>query len=266
MNLFYRKLGENKPVIIVLHGLYGASDNWLSIAKTWQKDYEIYLVDLRNHGRSPHSSNHTYESMRNDVLELMDSNRIRKAIIVGQSMGGKVAMQIAMDYPERVNALVIVDISPKDYSLENDENVARHQKILAAMLSLDLSQIKKREDINELLVLTIPEERTRQFIMKNLKRNRDQTFSWKLNIGVIAKEILNITKGFSDNEIQKNISGFPVLFIRGEQSNYIQNTDVKRIAEIFPSAEIETIRNAGHWIHSEQPELLSNLVIDFLEE
>ena len=266
MNLFYRKLGENKPVLIVLHGLYGASDNWLSIAKTWQKNYEVYLVDLRNHGRSPHSSNHTYESMRNDVLELMDSNRIRKAIIVGHSMGGKVAMRIAMDNPERINALVVVDIAPKDYSLENDENVARHQKILAGMLSLDLSQIKKREDINELLASAIPEERTRQFIMKNLKRNKNQTFSWKLNIDVIAKEILNITKGFPDNEIKKNISGFPVLFIRGEQSKYIQDADIARITDVFLGAEIEMILNAGHWIHSEQPEQLSNLVLDFLEE
>jgi len=266
MNLFYRKLGENKPALIVLHGLYGASDNWVSIAKTWQNDYEVYLVDLRNHGRSPHSLVHTYESMRDDVLELMDAQSIRKAIIVGHSMGGKVAMRMAMDKPERINALLVVDIAPKNYSIDLDKNVARHQKILKAMLELDLPKIKKREDVNKLLESAISEERTRQFIMKNLKRNKNQSFSWKLNVEVIAKEILNITKGFSDNQITKNISGFPVLFIKGEKSDYIQSVDSERITEIFPSSEIEIIQNAGHWIHSEQPEKLSNLVLDFLEQ
>lgn len=266
MKLFYRKIGEQKPALIILHGLYGASDNWMNIGKVWAENHEVFLVDLRNHGRSPHSNIHTYDAMRDDVLELMDDNKISKAIIVGHSMGGKVAMCLAMDNPERINALTVVDIAPKNYTFGNDENVARHQKILKGMLNLNLTELKKREDINDILASSIPEERTRQFIMKNLKRTKEQSFVWKLNLQVIADEILNITKGFSDEEIVRNITGFPVLFIKGEHSKYIQESDTERILSIFPIAEIETVSNAGHWIHSEQPEQLSQMVLEFLEE
>ncbi len=266
MELFYRKLGEHKPVLIILHGLYGASDNWMSIAKSWSNDYEIYLVDLRNHGQSPHSSVHSYEAMCNDIIELMDAQKVKKAILLGHSMGGKVAMRLAMDYPERVNSLIVVDIAPKNYEQNKDENVAKHQKILKGMLSLDLSLLKKREDISKLLDSSINDEKTKQFIMKNLKRNKDQGFSWKLNLETISAEILNITKGFSEEEIKKPISGFPVLFIKGADSNYILEEDSKLILDIFPSADIELIENAGHWIHAEQPQIISSLVKSFLED
>jgi pimeloyl-ACP methyl ester carboxylesterase len=265
MELFYRKIGENKPALIILHGLYGASDNWMNLAKLWSEDYEVYLVDLRNHGQSPHSRIHTYQAMRDDVIELMDKQSIKKAVILGHSMGGKVAMRLAMDQPERLNALIVVDIAPKDYSINLDENVARHQKIIGGMLSLDLSLIKKRDDVNDLLSDAIPEQRTRQFIMKNLKRNKDQSFSWKLNLKVISDELLKITAGFADHNIYRDITGFPVLFIRGAKSKYIQNEDKSRIMEIFPMADIKTIEDAGHWIHAEQPEELSEIVLEFLE-
>ena len=265
MELFYRKLGENKPALIILHGLYGASDNWMNLAKTWSEDYEVYLVDLRNHGQSPHSRIHTYKAMRDDLIEMMDRQNIRKAVILGHSMGGKVAMRLAMDYPERLNALIVVDIAPKDYTIDNDENVARHQKIMAGMMGLDLSLLKKRDDVNDLLADAIPEVRTRQFIMKNLKRNKDQSFSWKLNLKVIFDELMTITAGFADHNIYRDITGFPVLFIKGEHSKYIQDIDKERILEIFPIAEIKTIDNAGHWIHAEQPENLSEAVLEFLE-
>ena len=266
MKLFYRKIGEHKPVLIILHGLYGASDNWMSLAKTWSSDYEIFLIDLRNHGQSPHSSIHSYEAMRDDILELMDDQKIEKAIILGHSMGGKVAMRLAMDNPERVNNLIVVDIAPRNYELNKDQNVARHQKILDGMLTLDLSLLKRREDISLLLNASISDEKTKQFIMKNLKRHKDQSFSWKLNVETINNEILNITKGFSKKDIIKNISGFPVLFIKAEDSNYINNEDTERILDIFPTAEIELVKNAGHWIHVEQPQIISSLVKGFLEE
>ncbi len=266
MKLFYRKIGEHKPVLIILHGLYGASDNWMSIAKTWSTNYEIFLVDLRNHGQSPHSNIHSYKAMRDDILKLMNDCKIKKAIVLGHSMGGKVAMRLAMDNPERINNLIVVDIAPKNYELINDQNVSKHQKILKGMLALDLKLLKRRKDISQLLSASISNEKTKQFIMKNLKRNKDQSFSWKLNVETINKEILNITKGFSENEIKKNISGFPVLFIKGEKSNYILEEDYKQILDIFPTAEFEVIRNAGHWIHAEQPEIISTLVKGFLEE
>lgn len=264
MELFAKKIGDNKPALVVLHGLYGASDNWMTIGKIWSENYEVYLLDLRNHGRSPHSDIASYQAMRDDVIEFLDANRIQKAIIVGHSMGGKVAMHIAMAFPERINSLIVVDIAPKNYQINTDENVVRHQKILKGMLELNLSDIHRRDDINELLSDSIAEVKTRQFIMKNLKRNKDQTFSWKLNLHVIAKEILNITAGFSKEEIVKNITGFPVFFIKGELSNYIIEQDEDAILDIFPIAEIETIAGVGHWIHSEKPDELSNMVLEFL--
>jgi pimeloyl-ACP methyl ester carboxylesterase len=265
MELFYRKLGEHKPALIILHGLYGASDNWMNLAKSWSSDYEVYLVDLRNHGQSPHSKIHTFQAMRDDLIEFMDAQSIKKAVILGHSMGGKVAMRLAMDYPERLNALIVVDIAPKDYTIDNDENVFGHLKIIKGMMGLDLSLLKKREDVNDVLADAIPEQRTRQFIMKNLKRNKDQSFSWKLNLKVISDDIMKITAGFADHNIYRNITGFPVLFIRGGRSKYIQDSDKERILEVFPMAEIKTIVDAGHWIHAEQAEQLSEMVLEFLE-
>lgn len=265
MELFFRKVGENKPALIIMHGLYGASDNWMNIAKIWSLSYEVFLLDLRNHGRSPHSDIHTYQAMRDDVLAFMDQNDIQKAILVGHSMGGKVAMHIAMKAPERVNALVVVDIAPKNYTRNNDENVGRHESILKSMMGLDLNTVKRREDINQILSSSIPEERTRLFIMKNLKRSKSQSFEWKLNLPVIDAEILNITKGFDNEDILLNTTGFPVLFIRGERSKYIQDEDEDRLLEFFPFSDIETISDAGHWIHAEQPEALSEMVLEFLE-
>ncbi len=266
MQLFFRKIGKNKPALIILHGLYGASDNWMSVAKYWSIEYEVYLVDLRNHGQSPHSKEHTYAAMREDLLELMDENKIQKGIIVGHSMGGKLAMRLAMDNPERLNMLVVIDIAPKNYTFQDNDNISHHKVILNSMLGLDLKQFQKREEINKALLEILPEERTRQLIMKNIKRNKDHSFSWKLNLSVINSEILNIMQGFSDNEIREGIIGFPVLFVQGEKSEYIQKTDKKRINKIFPFAEIKTISNVGHWIHSEKPQQLSNIVLQFLEK
>lgn len=264
MQLFFKKIGDHKPALIILHGLYGASDNWMNIGKIWADYFDVYLVDLRNHGRSPHSDLHTYPAMAEDIIELMNAQQIHKAVIVGHSMGGKVAIRLAMNYPSRINGLIVIDIAPKNYSLVNDENIAHHQKILEGMLSINLSLLQKREDVNSLLRTSIPEERTRQFIMKNLKRNKNQSFSWKLNLKVISEEIINITKGFSDDEIVKDLYGFPVLFVKGALSKYIEEADLERIYEIFPVAELQSISNTGHWIHAEQPAALSEMVLEFL--
>jgi len=264
MSLFFRKIGENKPALIVLHGLYGSSDNWVSIGKQWSEEYEVYLLDLRNHGQSPHYQTHSYKTMRDDVLDLMDTQKIQKAIILGHSMGGKLAMRIAMDAPERINALIVVDIAPKNYTSQNNKNTLRHRHILKTMLSLKLEEFTTRNAIDEILQKAIPERRVRQFIMKNLKRNDDLSFSWKLNLPVIASAMKQMMQGFSETEIVTHLMGFPVLFIKGENSSYIQESDKKQIQEIFPLAEIKTISNAGHWIHSEQPKELTNLIMNFV--
>ncbi|MBN2669812.1 MAG: alpha/beta fold hydrolase [Bacteroidales bacterium] len=264
MQLFYRKIGEGNPALIILHGLYGASDNWMTIAKVWSEKFDVFAVDLRNHGQSPHSKIHTYQAMRDDVLELMDELNIKKAVIVGHSMGGKVAMRIAMDQPERINALVVVDIAPKNYTPEADDHTKKHLSIVQGMLSIPLQEFDKRETIDQWLMDYIKEPRTRQFIMKNLKRNKDNSFEWKLNIKVIADNLLGITGGFSNQNIYRNITGFPVLFIKGALSTYILPSDKERIEEIFPASEMFIAPEAGHWVHAEQGEWLSETVLKFL--
>ncbi len=267
MKLNYKRLKASEgPTLIILHGLYGASDNWFSLSKEWSENYDVIAVDLRNHGRSPHSSVHNYDALCKDVIELMDDLEINKSVILGHSMGGKVAMRMAVEFPQRIEALIVVDIAPKNYLPGKDENIAKHQRIIKGMLGLDLSKINKREDVDTILSPSIPEFRTRQFIMKNLKRAKDGTFQWKLNIHAIAENIEAITGGFSEDKFNMDTKGFPVLFIKGEDSNYIQDEDMEAIYKLFPGAELHSIANAGHWIHAEQSEALSEAVLEFLED
>jgi pimeloyl-ACP methyl ester carboxylesterase len=264
MELFYRRVGADKPAMVIIHGLYGASDNWMSLAKIWSEHFTVYVVDQRNHGQSPHSAIHTYSAMCDDILELLDHQKINKAVILGHSMGGKTAMRLAMDYPQRVEALVVIDIAPKNYTLATDQQVAAHHQILDGLNALDLSQIQRREQVEMALNSAIPEERTKQFIMKNLKRRSEGGFEWKLNLKVLTEQMPSIAEGFYSHEINRHITGFPVLFIKGENSPYIKPTDHNLILDIFPTADIVSIPNAGHWIHAEAPEILAQTVINYL--
>ena len=264
MQLFFRKIGNGETALIILHGLYGASDNWLTLGKKWSEFYTVYLLDLRNHGQSPHSNIHSYQAMQDDVLHFMNDNKIPDAIILGHSMGGKVAMHLALNSPQHVKALIVVDIAPKNYTALNASSLNQHKAIIRSMLNINLEKLRKRADINTLLASSIPEKRIRQFIMKNLKRNPDQSFSWKLNLEVLFREIGNLTQGFPTPQDVEAVSSFPVLFVRGEQSNYILKSDEPTILNYFPLAKIQSIPNAGHWLHAEQTELFEKLVLAFL--
>ena len=186
MKLSYRKLGTGQPLIIV-HGLYGASDNWLTIAKELANNFEVYIVDQRNHGNSPHADSHTYQDLKEDLLEFMDDQNIEKAILLGHSMGGKTVMIFATDYPERVSSLMVVDIAPKNYSKISDyaPQTIDHSCIVKAMLNLDLLAYKNRTEIDTKLKENISSDKVRQFLLKNLKRNENKQFIWKLNIKTI---------------------------------------------------------------------------------
>ena len=261
MELFFRKYGEGPPLIII-HGLYGSSDNWVGIGRKLAKNFEVFLIDQRNHGRSPHSSDHTYQLLKEDLREFMDTQSIEKAIIIGHSMGGKTAMFFAADYPERVNHLIITDISPRSYKSTDSGQLLAHSKIIRAMYNLDFYGITSRQEIDDILAKTIPENRIRQFLLKNIKRSKDNEYSWNLNIKAIRNELANIMEGLDEN--QPEITGFPVLFIKGENSDYILDEDKKAILQIFPHADSETIPNAGHWLHVEQPELFLQKIKDFI--
>jgi esterase len=267
MDLFFRKYGSGPPLIIV-HGLYGSSDNWVTVGKALAKRFEVFIVDQRNHGRSPHSEHHNYDLMRDDLLEFMDKQSIGKALLLGHSMGGKTIMFFAASYPERVNGLIVVDIAPKSYFSYSGESVqsADHLFIIRAMENMDLSEVSNREEADRELSSRITSDRVRQFLLKNLSRSKTGTFRWKLNLEVIRKDLVRILEGLNASEFERGnqITGFPILFIRGANSTYILDSDIPSIRKIFPYAEFTTIPGAGHWLHAEQPELLVEEVNGFV--
>lgn len=266
MELFYKKLGEGPPVIIV-HGLYGASDNWLSIGKALSDRYTLYMVDQRNHGQSPHSAIHDYPSMRDDLIEFMDRHELPRAIFIGHSMGGKTVMFLAEAFPERIETLIVIDIAPTPYDPDEQSSQARtHERIMNGMMDVDFSMVSSREDVEHQLTRIIDSPRIRSFLMKNVSRCAKNGFKWKLNVPVLQKALPHLLGGLDAGKYSggEEIAGFPVLFIRGEKSDYIRDDDIRVIRLIFPMARVATIPGAGHWLHVEQPALLVKTIRYFL--
>lgn len=250
--------------MIILHGLYGSSDNWLTFAKSISGTFHVYMIDQRNHGQSPHSDIQTFEAMRDDLLEFMNDHTIEKAIITGHSMGGKTAMKFAAAYPERVKALIVLDVSPRSYPYDDPtSNQLNHKTIVEALAALPLDKITSREDADKELKKTIGSERIRQFLLKNLKRPHEGKFEWKINIDVLKTNIHTIFDGIMPNEIKEG--NYPSLFVKGSFSDYINEKDFELIRSLFPEAEITTIAGAGHWLHAEKPEELKKIILDFCE-
>lgn len=253
MKLNYKTFGEGKPLII-LHGVFGSLDNWLTVGKSLAEKFRVYLLDLRNHGDSFHDSEFTYEAMSKDLVNFIKENKIDNPVIIGHSMGGKVAMKFAVNNPDLFEKLIVVDISPRAYP-------PHHQKILSGLESIDLKTLKSRKEADDKLSEYIPELGVRQFLLKNLARE-DGSFKWKINLPIISKKIENVGEGLED----KLVSDKPTLFIRGEKSDYIKNSDNLSIIAIFPNSEIKTVKNAGHWVHAENPDAVIELVIDFIRD
>ena len=197
MNLFYRKYGKGHPLIIV-HGLYGSSDNWVTIAKILSEYFEVYIIDQRNHGSSPHSKDHNYTLMQNDLLEFMNFHSIESAILMGHSMGGRTVMMFSENYPEKVDKMIVVDVSPAQVTkvIESKQIYTEHQSIVNTMLSVDFSDIKTRSDIDTQLSENISQLRLRQFLLKNVKKEGN-SFLWKINIKAIKENLENILIGFN---------------------------------------------------------------------
>ncbi len=254
---------------MIVHGLYGVSDNWISIARDLSDRFEVYMVDQRNHGQSPHSAVHDYPSMREDLREFMDLQGIKRAVLIGHSMGGKTVMSFAEAWPERVQALVSVDIAPKSYRnlALASRTAANHSNMIDAMIKLDLSKIRSREDADRALATSIGSERIRSFLLKNLRRERGGAFSWRINLEAISGNLEVIFEGMDREAIaaRGGITGFPALFISGGDSEYIRVMDHQVIRDIFPASEIVTIPGAGHWVHVEQPALLVKTIRYFLD-
>jgi esterase len=260
MKLFYRKYGEG-PALIILHGLYGSSDNWSTIAKNLGDVFTVYLPDQRNHGQSPHSDIHDYDSMRDDLYELADNLKLNKFFLAGHSMGGKTAISFALKWPEMINGLLIADISPFVNENFSQSTYNQHLTILNTMLSVDLSKIKSRTELERILMDKINSERINGFILKNLQRSSGNNFSWKLNAASLLVNLDKIMQGIDRKaDFSQQITGFPVIFLKGADSDYLPESDYKDIRKVFPAAEFVVASNAGHWIHSDRPdEVIRNL-------
>lgn len=267
MGLFYREIGEGVPVVI-LHGLYGSSDNWMPIARKLSEQYKVLSVDLRNHGASPHFSTHTYPEMVTDLAWLFHELNIEKAHLMGHSMGGKTAIQFAADYPEKVLSLTIADIAPKNY-LENPASVLQydfHKRLLTTLFELDLSTMHTRKEVDEALQSKIPEVLVRQFILKNLYSERSN-LKWKINVHVLLKELNHIIGAVGWEEFADRIPIllYPVLFIKGSLSGYIDEGDEQLIKKMYPDAKIVTIPDATHLLHAEKPEEFAEVFLKFVK-
>jgi esterase len=260
MKLFFRKYG-NGPPLVILHGLYGSSDNWVTIARKLSDSYTVYLPDQRNHGQSPHSEIHDYESMRDDLFELADDLKLRKFFLAGHSMGGKTAISFALKWPEMLNGLLIADISPFSDETGRQSVHSQHSAILNAIASFDLKKISTRDEAESILREKISSEKVRGLILKNLQRSADNTFIWKLNATSLLKNLDKIMEGVERKfALSQQISGFPVIFLKGGDSDYIPKEDYKDILNVFPAAEIIEIPGAGHWIHADRPDdVIKNL-------
>jgi esterase len=254
MKLHYRKYGSGQPLII-LHGLFGQSDNWNTLAKQFSESgFEVFAVDLRNHGLSPHSEEWDYNVMTEDVNELVDDLGLKNSILMGQSMGGLVAMQFAVTHPDKVNKLIVVDMAPKQYP-------PHHAQVIAGLQSIDFSVVRTRKEAEEKLSLFIKDNPTRQFLLKNLYWINDTTLAWRFNLDSIARYYSRLGE-FFDTETA-NYPG-PAWFIRGGKSEYVQDSDWPLIQQIFPDSTLITIPDASHWVHAEQPKLFYDAVIGII--
>lgn len=253
MTLHSQILGKGEPFVI-LHGFLGMSDNWKTLGTRWAEDgYEVHLLDQRNHGRSFHSDEFSYEVMAEDLKNYCDEHNLKKIILLGHSMGGKVAMQFAVTYPEMVSKLIIADIGPKAYP-------QHHQDILKALSQLDFSEIKSRGEAEDILSEYIKDQGTRLFLLKNLYRKSKTELGLRINLPILSEKIEEVGVALPENAFYKG----DTLFLKGEKSGYIESMDEMLIKKHFPEAKIETISKAGHWLHAENPQEFYDNVMNFL--
>jgi pimeloyl-ACP methyl ester carboxylesterase len=266
MKLQYRKYGSG-PVMIILHGLYGSSDNWITIAKQLQDRYTVLLPDLRNHGASPHTATHSYAGMVDDLVQFFKDTGTENAYLIGHSMGGKVAMRFASENPELVNRLMIIDIAPKNYLAGKPgfNHIRQHELILELLENPDLSTFHSRKELDDYFYSRIKEESVRHFLLKNIHRTHAGIFEWKINAPVLRDSFRSIVSEVDASwfEERSPITAYPVTFVRGLNSEYVSDDDWLEIRKIYPEAKLVDFEGAGHWLHAEQP---SKLVATILEK
>jgi esterase len=252
LRLHFQSFGRGEP-LVVLHGLFGSGDNWHSFAQRFAPRFRVILPDARNHGLSPHNAEMSYPVMAEDVRELLATEGISAAQVLGHSMGGKTAMELALNHGELVRRLVVVDIAPRAYA-------PQHDQILEALCNLDLARHRDRRLIEEALAGTIPEMVVRRFLMKSLSRDDSGSFQWKLGLQEIRANYGRLNEALAEGRSW----GGACLFVRGEKSGYISEQDQTAIRSCFSAGVIRTIPGAGHWVHADAPGSFETLVSAFL--
>ncbi len=253
MLLNFRTYGNQGPPLVIIHGFLGMGDNWHLLAQQYAKDFSVYVMDMRNHGKSPHSDKFSLPLMVDDIIETLDNEGINKVNIIGHSMGGKVGMLMALENSSRVEKLVVADIAPKAYP-------RGHEDVFSALHRINLETLQTRTEVDNLMAQDLPEFSTRQFLLKNLTRDENGNFIWKMNLPVLEMYYNNMSI-----EIEGSAYYDPTLFIRGSKSKYILDSDLDMIEKLFPNYILETIEDAGHWLHADKPEEFYEVVNSFLK-
>ncbi|MBT3253007.1 MAG: alpha/beta fold hydrolase [Candidatus Marinimicrobia bacterium] len=252
MRLHHRKYGEGEPLII-LHGLFGSSDNWHTLARRWGQSFQVFTLDQRNHGSSPHESAMNYAELTQDLHQFIAQERLENVHIVGHSMGGKVGMRFASHNPDMVKSLTVLDIGL-------DRVEGKHDLILKALSAINPDEFSSRDEIKMELQNLIPSPPIQQFLLKNILRRLDGSLAWKFNRDALLDHYNDLTMNL---ELEQSFIG-SVLFLRGENSDYLEPSLPTEILQYFPLAQIQTVEGAGHWLHADKPDVLSTLVLDFI--
>lgn len=251
MHLNFEVHGDGHPLILV-HGFLGALDNWRSMSKRLATRYRVHLIDLRNHGHSPHSETMSYSVMARDLSEFVLEHGIESAFVLGHSLGGKVAMQFALECPDLVDKLIVADIAPKAYP-------PAHRTLLAALRQLNVSTLKSYAEADTALAAAIGDAALRRFVIKNLEHGSDGGFRWRIALEPIIANYDELTQAITiSNAFDK-----PVCFLRAGRSDYVEESDLALIRSLFPRAELRAIPDAGHWLHIDAPDEFFRIVTEF---
>ena len=254
MRLLHSRIQGSGHPFFILHGFFGMGDNWKSLANAFSSHYEVHLIDQRNHGRSFHSEDFSYEHMVEDLVHYMDHYDIPTAIMLGHSMGGKTVMLMAVEYPERVDRMIVADIAPRFYP-------PHHQFILDALNEVDFSSVTSRTEIDDIFKKHIPEYSIRQFLLKNVYRKERGQLAYRFNLESLEENIHEVGVELPP----QSVSDVPALFMRGVNSGYVTEQDKTLIRNHFPESTVVDIEGAGHWLHAENPEDFYKNVVQFLE-
>lgn len=251
-SLFFRQSGEG-PALIVLHGVFGSGDNWLTVTRQMAEHFTVFLVDQRNHGRSFHSEAFSYPILCQDVVDFANQQGLESFHLIGHSMGGKVAMNLAVLHPERIRKMVVVDIAPRFYT-------PHHQQIISGFDAVQLNSIQSRSEAEQQMSAFIDEPDVRQFLLKNLYRTDTGSYDWRINLPILRKAVMEIGQSLPDGPPIH----IPALFLKGGNSRYISPQDEIEIQQRFTNSSIRTIEGAGHWLQAEKPAEFLDTVMPFL--